>query len=352
MLTKDAPSDVVRLVNPSEHAGWDIMLAQHGEPRFFHGSAWAKVLADSYGYIPSYLTLSVEGRLEAMLPLMEIRSWLTGVRAVSLPFTDDCAVLGTTVAASQRLLREAMARGKERGWKYLEIRGGKELFPEAHASETYFGHELQLNESENALFGRLDGPVRTAIRKAGKVGLRIEFSQTLAGIQWFYQLHCKTRKRHGLPPQPFRFFRNIYQHVLSHQKGVIVIASHEERPVAANIYFYSAKKAIYKYGASDEEVQDFRANNLVMWEAIKWFARAGFHGLQLGRTSLTNSGLRRFKLGWGADETKIEYLRYDFGTGTFLQNRDKSVGWYNHIFRRLPVPISRLIGAILYQHIA
>jgi len=89
MLTKDALSGVVRLVNPMEHAGWDALLAQHGEPRFFHGSAWAKVLSDSYGYIPSYFTLSVEDRLQAMLPLMEIRSWLTGARAVSLPFTDE-----------------------------------------------------------------------------------------------------------------------------------------------------------------------------------------------------------------------------------------------------------------------
>ena len=71
-------------------------------------------------------------------------------------------------------------------------------------------------------------------------------------------------------------------------------------------------RAIYKYGASDETFQDLRGGNLVMWAAIKNFVRAGgAKHLDLGRTSLGNEGLRKFKLGWGAREEKIEYVKYD-----------------------------------------
>jgi hypothetical protein len=123
-------------------------------------------------------------------------------------------------------------------------------------------------------------------------------------------------------------------------------------PVAAAVFFHWGKKAIYKYGASDEAYQHLRANNLVMWEAIKRYARNGFDQLHFGRTSLINEGLRRFKLGWNTEETMIEYVRYDWKEGGFVTAKDEASGWYNRVFRVLPVSVSRLVGSLLYRHVA
>src|SRR5207253_9292547 len=114
-----------------------------------------------------------------------------------------------------------------------------------------------------------------------------------------------------ISPQPFEFFANFHRNVIAHNLGFVVMARLEGRPIAASVFVHFGSKAIYKYGASDENFQNFRGANVVMWYAIQWYARAGFDRLDFGRTEKANDGLRRFKLGWGAHEHLIHYFKYD-----------------------------------------
>lgn len=343
----------VQRVNPLEDAGWDARLMTCPSASFFHAAAWAKVLQSTYGFTPAYFTLNESGRLHALLPIMEVDSWLTGRRGVSLPFTDECEPLCSDPASFGWVLKEAMRYAEVRDWKYIECRGGKEFLADAPASTSFYGHRLSLADKEEVLFANLDGGrCRSAIRKAAKSGVTVEFCQSLDAVRIFYALQCKTRRKHGLPPQPFRFFQNIHNHILSQSRGFIVLARYQQAPVAAAVFFHWEKKAIYKYGASDETFQHVRANNLVMWEAIKWYAQHGFEELDFGRTSLANDGLRRFKLGWGTEEHRIEYVRYDRRAGGFVTVKDEASGWHNRVFRALPCFLSRQIGAVLYKHVA
>jgi len=132
----------------------------------------------------------------------------------------------------------------------------------------------------------------------------------------------------------------------------VFVARHQGTPIAAAIFFHLGAKAIYKYGASAEAQQHLRGNNLVIWEAIKWYVRHGYTRLDFGRTSLSNQGLRRFKLAWGTQERRIDYVRFDFEQETFVTGADQARGWHNRIFKMLPENLSRLIGAALYRHVA
>jgi hypothetical protein len=397
--SKGSNPPVVSLSNPLQDAQWDARLAACPSPSFFHGAAWARVLHETYGFSAVYFTLNpngapvgaclpirqaqgpeafrqtqgpelVEGQanakegsrassllhqpsdLPALLPVMEVNSWLTGRRGVSLPFTDECAPLCADADSFRRLFREALEYAKVRAWNYLECRGGKAWFGDAPVSTSFHGHRLDLDADETALWARVDGAVRRAVRKAEQSGLTVEFSQDLDAVRIFFGLLCRTRKRHGLPVQPFRFFESIHRHVLSQDQGWVVLARHGQVPVAGAVFFHFGKTAIYKFGASNETFQHLRANNLVMWEAIKWHARRGFGVLDFGRTSLENEGLRRFKLGWGTQERSIDYFRYDRRKAGFVTARDESSGWHNRVFRMLPVSLSRLIGVAFYRHVA
>ena len=104
--------------------------------------------------------------------------------------------------------------------------------------------------------------------------------------------------------------------------------------------------------ASDFHFQHLRANNLVMWEAIKHLAVAGCESLHLGRTSLSNEGLRRFKLGFGAREERIEYRKYDFRRESFVTDTDRAESWVNLLFKLFPEPLLRLAGAMVYPHLS
>lgn len=351
MATEKFAPGAARRINPFKTPNWDALVTSLPDFSFFHGTAWARVLAETYGYVPHYFYSGGAGVPESLLPVMEVDSWLTGRRGIALPFTDECAPLGTDQSAQGGLFREAIEFGKSRGWKHLELRGGRNfLGGEAPASLSFYGHGLDLRAGEEGLFEKMEGSVRRALRKAEKEGVTVEISQSLEATKVFYSLQCLTRKKHGLPPQPWEFFVNVHRHILSENQGMVAVASQRGRKIAAAVYFFLGGRAIYKFGASDAASQHLRGNNLVMWAAMKWLARKGMGRLHLGRTSLFNEGLRRFKLNLGAQEEKIEYVKFDLRQNRFVTEMDGVSGWHNTVFRMMPVFASRMAGRMLYKH--
>ena len=128
------------------------------------------------------------------------------------------------------------------------------------------------------------------------------------------------------------------------------LADRRGEKIAGAVYFFLGGRAIYKYGASDLRSQQLRPNNLVMWEAMKWLARNSAVSLHLGKTSLANEGLRRFKLNLGASEERIEYAKFDLRSKRFAVETDGITGWHNRVFRALPMFMSRRAGELLYKH--
>lgn len=302
-------------------------------------------MADTYGFKPVW-----QAEERSLLPLMEVDSWLTGRRGISLPFTDDCAPLCVSEEKFKPLFQQAVGWGRAHGWRSIELRGGRELFGEAPASLAFYGHQLDLAGDPVRLFENLSGSARQAVRKAKKNGVTVEILQNEEAVRSFYFLQCLTRKRHGLPPQPLNFFMNIWRHILSQKQGIVALASWRGVKVAGAMFFFLGGRAIYKYGASDFRQQHLRPNNLVMWEAIQWLARNGVTSLHLGRTSLMNEGLRKFKLNLGAVEHRLEYAKYDLRRNRFEVSFDKVTGWHNRVFRHLPVFMSQRAGELLYKH--
>lgn len=337
------------IVNPLEYPEWDELLAKNPSSSFFHTSNWARVLVETYNYKPLYFC-TIRGELSSLIPTMEVQSLITGKRGVSLPFTDYSAPILDKDSDAQHAIDRVIQYGKNAGWDYLEIRGGP-FFPEEIPSfTTYYGHTLELSSDENAVFSLFrDSTVRN-IKKAVKEGVIVRRSESMDDVNEFYRLNCITRREHGLPPQPRDFFRRIYQQVISLGKGFIVLAEYNDRCIAACVYFHFNGKALYKYGASDKKYQHLRANNLVMWEAIKWYCRNGHRNFCFGRTEPENKGLRQFKSGWGATEHVIRYYRYDLKKDKYLRRDLKKSNFAERFFRGLPIPMLRITGEMFYRH--
>jgi lipid II:glycine glycyltransferase (peptidoglycan interpeptide bridge formation enzyme) len=170
-------------------------------------------------------------------------------------------------------------------------------------------------------------------------------------MQAFRRLNCITRRRHGIPPQPFRFFDKIYEHVISKNRGFVVLASYEDRVIAGAIFFHFGEKAVWKYNGSERSFHRLRGNNLILWEAIKWYCQNGYERICFGRTEPEDEGLRKFKVGWGAREEKEKYCRYDLGRDEFLEKSWVVTEKYRQIFRRMPPVVLNAIGSMLYRHV-
>ena len=343
--------DSIKIIDPTRYEGWDALLLSHPDYSFFHSSAWASVLFESYHYTPNYFTIIDDGKLLALIPVMEVNSFLTGRRGVSLPFTDYCNPILDHGIKLQDLMNPITEHGEKAGWRYLEFRGRKDLFPFSLPSCTYLGHTLDLSRGEEQVFSNFRDSTKRNTKKAVKEGVEVKIEHSLELMNEFYRLNCMTRKEHGLPPQPFYFFKKIYDHVISKNLGMVVLASLGQENVAGAIYFHFGEKAVYKYGASDKKFQQIRANNLVMWEAIKWYSQNGYKSLCFGRTEPENQGLIQFKSGWGTTEQPIHYYQYDLKKGSFVRGSSKVTGFHNKIFRNMPIPISNKIGSLLYKHV-
>src|SRR5437868_14756404 len=81
------------LVNPLTDDSWDKTIAMHRDATIFHSAAWARVLADTYGHKPCYAQMSLNDTLQALVPMLEVKSVLTRARGVCLPFSVYCAAL-------------------------------------------------------------------------------------------------------------------------------------------------------------------------------------------------------------------------------------------------------------------
>jgi hypothetical protein len=286
------------------------------------------------------------------MPLMSADSWITGKKGSSLPFTDECEPIIPNESVFGELLRSAIALGRKKKWRRMEIRGGGRWLKDSPFSARYHGHALDLTIGAKRLFGGLDGAHRRGVKKAESEGVKIEFRRDAAAMREFYRLLIQTRQRHGVPPQPYRFFANVQKHIVDRGQGHIIIARKDHVAVAGAVFFHQPKCVIYKYGASDMNYQSLRANNLVMWSALERYSNEGYQLFDFGRTSLGNEGLRRFKSGWGSTQRTIDYFTYDFKHNAFTPSCDNSSGWQHQLFKRLPPILSRWIGTALYKHIA
>ena len=328
------------------------MILEFDDYSFFHSKEWARLLIESYNYRPTYYTMFENGELNAVVPIMEVNSWITGNRAISLPFSDYCEPLFKSRNLSQILAEEIINSLDIQNIKYIEFRTSRHLYPfETEQFRRDLRHILKLDKSESDLLKQCSDNTKRNIKKAAKEKLSLKVQNDENGIKNFYDMMCETRKKHGLPPQPFLFFKNIHDIIVTKGLGDILFAIKDNNYISGAIYLKFGKKLIYKYGASYPQYLKYRGNHFVMWEAIKKYRDEGYEEFDFGETDLENDGLKRFKRGWNANELSIYTTRYSLKEKNYLQVSPLTQGFHTVIFSHLPISILKIIGNKLYRHI-
>jgi hypothetical protein len=288
---------------------------------------------------------------------MEVKSVLTGSRLVSMPFSDYCEPLINNNFNPENIISTIKNLRKNSGLIYLDIRGGESFFKSEEIYSKGYVHKLSLNQGEDDLYAGLKSSNKRNIKKAKNEGVHIRFSKDYKSIIDFYNLNIITRQRHGIPPQPFKFFKNLYNILVKNELCEVVEAVYENKIIAGCVFLLFGKKVVYKFGASDYKFQNLRPNDLLFWEAIKHYKGLKFEELCFGRTISEHKSLRQFKLGWGVKEFEAPYYRYDLKKKAFISNQSfnysspENLGINKYIFKVLPKPVLRAIGTIAYRHI-
>jgi CelD/BcsL family acetyltransferase involved in cellulose biosynthesis len=298
----------VKTIDPITDPSWNELIERSPEATAFHSPAWAAVLRDTYGFRPECLVAFEEDTPVAGIPLFKV-----GNRLVGAPFSDFCPPLSLQDQAGADLLSAAKERAGRNGSSALEIRGDAALdLGEAslHRGDTFIRHVIPLHLGMEEIERRLHDSARRAVRKARKEGIGVRLATSVEDMRDFYRLNVLTRKKHGLIPQPWSFFKNIQRHHMEGGSGWLLLAEHEGQTIAGDLLLACKDKLVYKFNASDPRFLGLRPNNLLLYSAIEFGVERGFREFDLGRCEEDADGLRRFKLLWGSEEIPLNYYYY------------------------------------------
>ncbi|MEO8456471.1 MAG: GNAT family N-acetyltransferase [Chloroflexota bacterium] len=310
----------IESIDPRTTPEWDTFVQTHPAATVFHTTAWCRVLIDTYRYKPQYIvSWNDAGEITGGVPLMLVDSMLTSKRLVGLPFSDVCGPL-LPESGGDDLLAAALLECERTRASSIELRGhGGEMRGYSNGT-AFLQHIIDLGGN---LESRVHSSARRAIRKAEKTGVTVRVSNTGADTRRFYELMVHTRRKHGLLPQPWRFFANIHKHLIAQGHGYLLLADYKDETIAGDLLLQFRDQLTYKFNASDPRFLYVRPNNLLLWRAMQLGAEAGQQTLDLGRCEIDNEGLRRFKLLWGAREQRVGYYHYPatFAASSLLSAR-------------------------------
>jgi len=342
----------LEIVNPLDYPNWNDMVLNSGpDYSIFHTSNWSSVLSDSYGFDPRYFAITEDNKFLFLLPLMEIGNFLSSKKGISLPFTDYCNPIIADSINFSDVLPQLRDTAKQYGWKSFQIRNSNESLINEPVFSSFCRHVLSIQKDENSTFNKFRENYRKNIKRVIKqCKINVGNYQTLESITEYYRLHCMTRKRQGMPPQPFSYFKNIYTHIIAKDLGFITLASVENKNIAGAVFFLFGGKALYKYSASDVNYKNSYASYSVIWEAIRRLSAQGCSELCFGRTDPLHEGLIQFKDGWGTERSTIRYYSYDLEKNSFIHGEQKGDPPGYPILSLLPTPILKLIGSMLYRY--
>ncbi len=342
-------------------ASWIELIQQHPRSNLFHHPVWLEVLSRSYSYEPRLVGISSStGSMIAGLPLMIVKNLNQRKKWVSLPFSDHCEplcvdeqMLTQITSGLVRLAELEDITSVELRWKYPQQNTVQ------HSSD-YILSRVQLSENKEEVAKLIKPKHFRQIKVAYERGVRVKRNDSLEGLHQFYTLHVQTRRRKGLPVQPWRFFREIYHSIIQRDLGFILLA-YADNPkqidgmnkkdpfcVAGAVFFHWNRTLTYKYAASKEEARPLLAMDAILWWAIQWGCEHQFEWIDMGRTEIENEGLRGFKRRWGAEETPLYYSQLSDGPKGLANPSNKN--WIQTVIRYSPIWVCRAAGELFYKY--
>ncbi len=347
----------VKIIDPSKDRRWDEFVRSHPQGTVFHLSNWARVLQKTYEYIPCYFILEdSDKKIKAGCPFFLVKSWMTGDRLVCLPFTDVCFPLAISDEDIRSLFSTAIEKAKKEKADYIEVRGRhpdvflRDLHFENHSYYKLF--RLDLSQGTDSLWKGFQKSIRRRIRGAERADLKIEKSKTEKDMKSFYLLNLATRKKRGIPPQPYDFFENIWRELILTRLAFVLLVKHKSTSIAGGVFFAHGDTIYYKFNASDRNYLQYRPNHFLMWHVIQYGCEKGYKFFDGGRTSPDNLGLVSFKRSFGMQETDLPYYYWPT-VGGVTSTKQKSLKYrmITSVMRRTPTTISRVAGKFFYKHL-
>ena len=342
-------------IDPLQDPRWPRFVETHPFASVFHTRAWLEAIRRTYGYKPIAYTLSPPTtELKNGVVFCRVRSWLTGSRRVSLPFSDHCEPLCESPDDLDFLIECLQAEMEHEDWKYLELRPARWEFPakrgEAYLRpfKTYVRHRINLARDLDQLFLRLGPTIRQNIRDAGQLDLTFERGRSEILLQKFYDLMVQARQDRRLPPQPLQWFRNLVDCMGDALE--IRVASRANIPVASTVSLRFRDMTLGKYMCSDAGDYNLSVTPYLVWSDLAGAKVNGATEYDWGRSEMEDESLVGVKDLWGGNRENLVYWRYPaIESAVMTESHSPKISKY--FFGLLPQNLLKAAGRALYRHI-
>jgi lipid II:glycine glycyltransferase (peptidoglycan interpeptide bridge formation enzyme) len=176
---------------------------------------------------------------------------------------------------------------------------------------------IDLTKSEEELLASFHPKTRYNIRVAQKKGVTVVEDNSKEAFKKYLALTKETVKRQGFYAHTERYHRLMWETLNPAGIARLLTARYKGEIITCWIVFVWKNFLYYPYGASTEKYKNVMANNLMMWEAIRFGKSLGLTTFDLwGREE--GKGFTRFKEGY--NPKVVEFLgTWDMVTSPFYR---------------------------------
>ena len=320
-------------------AEWDSFASGQIGYTHFHRFGWKRVIEQLLGHRCMYLAARDSNeRLAGVLPLVRVRSPLFGHYLVSMPFLNYGGPLGTS-AAIAALVDEACELARASDVKLLELRSRMQLDLELAVSHRKITVLLDLPDDANALFRRIDGKLRSQIRKPQKAGLTVSFGRDQ--VRPFFDVFSRHMRDLGSPTHSSAFFQAIAD---AFGDDCWFACAYAGRiPVAGGCGFRFGDEFEMTWASSLREYNRDAPNMLLYWSFMQRAIESGASTFNFGRCT-PGGGTHRFKQQWGGRDQPLWWYGLAKSADATVPSHDASYSWGPRLWRKLPLPIATALG--------
>lgn len=183
-------------------------------------------------------------------------------------------------------------------------KAGSNILP----SNTIF---VNLKDDSSALLARMKPKTRYNIGLSLRRGVEVRMAG-LEELPLWYALYAETATRNNFYLHDIEYFRVVLtaraNDTQSPADVLLLIAEHDNRPLAAMFLVISGNRATYLYGASSGESRQFMAAYALQWKAMEIAQSCSCHEYDMFGISPASDpshpmyGLYRFKTGFGGEQ--------------------------------------------------
>ena len=342
----------------AELADWDRYIDGHADASIYHFSAWRRIFGGTFGYRSWLLAArdGASGRIAGVLPLYLVRAPFAR-RLVAVPFRDRGGVVWDTPEAFDALIVACKGIADATSSTSIVL---KSLAPYPRErtgalglrESSYWIHSVVnlRGLTPDDLWKSVGDKNRNMVRQAQRSGLRCgPLEATRDSLDLWHRLHVATQKRLGIPPFPRAFFASMSDQLHADGRFALFGVRRGDDLHAAMIVLRHRDTAIYAYSASDATGQHDRANDLMLFEAMRWLLEQHCAVFDLGSDSPRQENLLFFKRKWLAEQKPIPH----YLAGRAAAHLDSSHGKYalaRKCLSALPAPVFARVGGAITRY--